>query len=422
MHTIKYKFNDKASMTMAAATGGGIPAFLSPDAAAEARNFHRTCRDYGTTPLRSLPRLSERLGVAAIYVKDESYRFGLNAFKVLGAAFAIARYMAERLDKPIGELSFDLLKSDEIRRKLGDITFVTATDGNHGRGVAWAAQQLGQKAVVYMPKGSSLIRLQAIRAHGAEAHIENKNYDECVKMCAELAAERGWIVVQDTAWEGYDQFPAWIMQGYSTIGLEAIEQLRELGREKPTHVLLQAGVGSFAAAMQGLLTSIYGAERPRMIIVEPDKADCFYRSAAAMDGQPRSVGGDMDTIMAGLACGEPNPIAWRIIDETCDLFISCPDFVAAKGMRVLGNPLADDPRIVSGESGAVTAGILKLLMTDERLADAKTRLGLGPDASILLVNTEGDTDPEHYRKIVWNGDYACGCDEQSGEGTESVTA
>lgn len=405
MSPIRYKFNDKERT----ASAKELTAFLSEDATAKARNFHRTCMDYSTTPLRRLSRLSEHLGVADIFVKDESYRFGLNAFKVLGAAFAIANYLADRLGMPIEELSFDLLKSAEIKRKLGDITFVTATDGNHGRGVAWAAQQLGQKAVVYMPKGSSRIRLEAIRAHGAEAYIEDKNYDECVRLCAELAAEHGWVVVQDTAWEGYEQFPTWIMQGYSTIGLEAIEQMREFGVEKPTHIFVQAGVGSFAAAIQGMFASLYDDGRPTMVIVEPDKADCFYRSALAMDGKPRHVGGDMDTIMAGLACGEPNPIAWSIIVELCDLYISCPDCVAARGMRVLGNPLGDDPRIVSGESGAVTAGIVNLLMTDDRLKEAKERLGLGAGSTILLINTEGDTDPEHYRRIVWNGDYACDC-------------
>jgi diaminopropionate ammonia-lyase len=419
MNTINYKFNEKAGeKTPKSPTG-----FLSKDVAAKARNFHRTCEDYGITPLRRLSRLSAHLGVSDIFVKDESYRFGLNAFKVLGAAYAIAKYLAERLEMPIEELSFELLKSEETKRKLGDITFVTATDGNHGRGVAWAAQQLGQKAVVYMPKGSSLIRLHAIQAHGAEARIEEMNYDECVRLCAELAAERGWVVVQDTAWEGYEQFPAWIMQGYSTIGLEAIEQMKELGKEKPTHIFLQAGVGSFAASIQGLFVSMYGEARPSMVIVEPDKADCFYRSALAMDGKPRMVGGDMNTIMAGLACGEPNPIAWSIIDDYCDLFVSCPDYVAAKGMRVLGNPLADDPRVIAGESGAVTAGIVHLLMTDAGLKEAKERLGLGPDSTILLINTEGDTDPEHYRKIVWNGGYSSESESEpiSIERTERIT-
>ncbi|AIQ63488.1 diaminopropionate ammonia-lyase [Paenibacillus stellifer] len=378
---------------------------LTVEEAEKARRFHRTFTDYAETPLTSLPGLATHLGVAGIYVKDESYRFGLNAFKVLGGAYAIGMYLAERLGREISELSFDVLRSPEVKVMLGELTFITATDGNHGRGVAWAAQQLGQQAIVYMPKGSSRIRLDNIRATGAEAYITEWNYDECVRHCAKLAKERGWIVIQDTAWEGYEKIPSWIMQGYATLALEAMDQLEAYGAGKPTHLFLQAGVGSFAGAVQGLFAGACGDERPVTAVVEPNKADCLFRSAAAGDGRPRFVTGDMDTIMAGLACGEPNPAAWDVLHEYTDMFISCPDYVAANGMRILGNPIGQDKPVISGESGAVTAGALSLLMTRPELAEAKERLGLNANSHVLLISTEGDTDPEHYRRIVWDGHY-----------------
>lgn len=379
--------------------------FLSAVEISKVRGFHASFPEYSATPLRSLEQLATRLGLGGIYVKDESYRFGLNAFKVLGASFAIAKYLAKRLEIDIEKLNFSILSSPEIREKLGDITFVTATDGNHGRGVAWAARQLQQKAVVYMPKGSSLTRLENIRAEGAVASITDLNYDEAVRLAADKAEKHGWVVVQDTAWEGYEEIPKWIMQGYGTIGAESLEQLNRLGVEKPTHIFLQAGVGSFAGALQGYFASLLGDGRPQTIVVEANLADCFYKSAIANDEQPRIVTGDMNTIMAGLACGEPNTGAWHILRDYSDMFISCSDEVAAKGMRVLGNPLGKDDRIISGESGAVTVGLLTLLLEQKQLQDAKDLLQLNGNSHILLISTEGDTDPQKYRSIVWDGEY-----------------
>lgn len=221
MGTIKWSYNAKARGPGPKASA----AFLSRSEGLQALRFQRTFRDYRQTPLASLSRLADYLGVAGIYVKDESYRFGLNAFKVLGGAYAIGRYLADRLGKPIGDITLELLQTKETREQLGDMTFITATDGNHGRGVAWAAQQLGQKAVVYMPQGSSLIRLENIRAAGAQCCITDWNYDECVRYCAQEAKRNGWVLIQDTAWEGYEDIPEWIMQGYSTIAWEALDQL-----------------------------------------------------------------------------------------------------------------------------------------------------------------------------------------------------
>ena len=373
--------------------------------AKKARDFHRSFPEYLETPLDSLEALAKLLGIAGLYLKDESFRFGLNAFKVLGASYAVARQLSKRLGIDVSQLDSAKLTSPEVRQQIGDITFVTATDGNHGRGVAWTARQLKQKAVVYMPKGSSPTRLGNIRAEGASASIIEGNYDDAVRLAAQGAREHGWVVVQDTAWPGYEEIPTWIMQGYVTIATEAIEQLCRIGIKKPTHVFLQAGVGSFAAAIQGYFADLFGNERPVTAIVEPEEADCFYRSAVANDGNPRIVTGEMTTIMAGLACGEPSRIAWELLRDYSDAFLTCPDWVAAKGMRMLGNPLKGDPRVISGESGAVTAGLLAALMKNDYLADARATLRLDQDSRVLLISTEGDTDPEKYRSIVWDGEY-----------------
>lgn len=362
--------------------------------------FHKSFSQYKQTPLCSLHNLAGYLGLAGIYVKDESHRFGLNAFKVLGASYAIGRCMAKRLGIDIKDTSFSMLQTDEIKKQLDSITFASATDGNHGRGVAWTAKQLGLDSVIYMPKGSTLKRLNNIKDIGATAMITDVNYDDTVRIIAKEAAEKGWEVIQDTAWEGYEEVPKWIMQGYSTVAKEALEQLKE---ERPTHIFLQAGVGAFAAVMAAVVVDAFPENPPIIVIVEPDKADCFYRSIKAE--KVTKVDGDMNSIMAGLACGEPNPIAWEILSDYGDIFISVPDWVTAKGMRVLGNPLKDDPRIISGESGAVTAGVLSVISKDPLYVELKEQLRLDENSKVLLFSTEGDTDPEVYRSIVWDGDF-----------------
>ncbi|MEH7386090.1 diaminopropionate ammonia-lyase [Bacillus sp. JJ1521] len=368
------------------------------------RNFHRSFPEYKVTPLHSLAKLSEEFGVSNIWVKDESYRFGLNAFKVLGGSYAIGKYLAERLEVDISELSFEKLRSKEVKEKLGDITFVTATDGNHGRGIAWAANQLGQRSVVFMPKGSSEIRLNNIRNEGAEAYITDLNYDDTVRLVSQKSKENGWVLVQDTAWDGYEEIPVRIMQGYLTILDEALEQIAEIGDGRPTHVFLQAGVGSFAGSMLGYLVERFGEERPTTVIVEPDKANCLYKSMKVGDGKPHTVTGALNTIMAGLACGEPSKASWDILRDYAETFVSCPDYVASRGMRILANPLGGDPHIVSGESGsAVAIGLVSLLSDNKMFNDMKNTLNLNEDSRILIISTEGDTDPDHYRMVVWDG-------------------
>lgn len=377
------------------------PEFLSLASIRQARDYHRSFPMYAPTPLARLPETARLMGLGDLCVKDESFRFGLNAFKVLGGSYAIGRYLAEKLRMEMKEVCYSLLTAPQTKKKLGDITFVTATDGNHGRGIAWTASRLGQHSVVYMPKGSAAERLENIRAEGADADITELNYDDAVRYADRQAREKGWVLVQDTAWAGYEDIPAWIMQGYGTMGLEAMEQLPW----KPTHVFLQAGVGSMAASIAGLFASVYGKERPIVTIVEPNKADCVYRTAAANDGNLHVVTGDMDTIMAGLACGEPCSIGWEVLNVCADHFISCPDHVAAKGMRMLGNPAGTDDRVISGESGAAAFGCVAEIMMNPQLLHLKKRLGLDETSRVLFFSTEGDTDRENYRAIVWAGKY-----------------
>lgn len=371
-----------------------------------ARAFHQSFPQYAQTPLAELDRLAEFLGVAKLCVKDESYRFGLNAFKVLGGSFAMARYIAKLTGRQFEALDYEALASPQLRRESGEITFFSATDGNHGRGVAWAARVLGQKAVIMMPKGSQAARFENIRAEGALTTIEELNYDDCVRKAAKAAAEtpRG-VLIQDTAWEGYEEIPSWIMQGYGTMAMEADEQFAEAD-SAPTHILVQAGVGSLAGAVVGYFANKYPDNPPIFAVVESDQADCLYRSACAGDGKIRTVGGDMRTIMAGLACGEPSIISWQILKDKVSAFASLPDRVAADGMRVLGAPLPGDPRVISGESGAAPLGFLYVLMRDGELTPLREKLKIGKDSRVLLFSTEGATDPENYRKVVWEG--SCG--------------
>lgn len=361
--------------------------------------YHQSLPEYERTALESLDQLARHLQVDKLWVKNEAGRFNLNAFKGLGASYALVRYFAEQLDLNLEDISFEELHHEINKAKK--VTLATATDGNHGKSLAWAARLFGQDAVVYMPKGAAPERLEAIRSQGARAEMTDVNYDETVNLIAEEAKEKGWVVIQDTAWEGYEEIPLWIMQGYSTIVSELRNQLSE-ELDTVTHVILQAGVGSFAASMLTSLKSELQDSDIQFIIVESDQADPFFQSVQRNDGKAVSVEGDLATIMAGLACGKASSIAWDMLKETVDFFASCPDEVSARGMRVLGNPLAGDSAIIAGESGAVPAGFLYEVMQNPHYVDLKTSLSLGKHARVLVVNTEGDTDPENYRHIVWN--------------------
>ena len=378
---------------------GAAPKLFTEQTAKKASRFHASFPEYCVTPLAELKQLAKQLGVASIHVKDESYRFGLNAFKVLGGTCCLGTVLAHELGLELNDVTYETLTSAPVLEKLGERTFVSATDGNHGRGIAWTASKLKQKSVIYMPKGSAAERLENIRKAGAEASVTEFGYDDTVRFALAQAERFGWTLTQDTSWEGYEEIPTWIMEGYTTLAMEMVRALPA----PPTHVFLQAGVGSMAGAAAGFLADYYGADKPVITIVEPDKADCHYQTALAADGRLHSVGGPMDTIMAGLACGTPCSVSWRQIEAFAEHYVSMPDFCAANGMRVLGNPLPGDPFVLSGESGASGFGLVYTVLADPAYAQIKEGLGLNEASRILCISTEGDTDKENYRKIVWEG-------------------
>ena len=258
-----------------------------------------------------------------------------------------------------------------------------------------------------MPKGSSELRAQAIRDAGrAEVQIMDVGYDDAVRHAARMAEENGWHLVQDTSWEGYQQIPTWIVQGYTTMAAEAADQLEAEGFSRPSHVFLQAGVGAMAGGVTGYLAGRYAENRPVFSTVEPEDMACIYKSILTADGEPHAVEGDCSTIMAGLNCGEPCTVTWPVLRTFTSFAFSCADPVAALGMRLLAAPHKGDEPIVSGESGAATTGLLAVLAASEAFAGLRREMGLDSSSVVLLFSTEGDTDPEQYRRIVYAGECA----------------
>ncbi|MCI6768391.1 MAG: diaminopropionate ammonia-lyase [Lachnospiraceae bacterium] len=373
---------------------------MSKEEVTKARNFHRTFPQYQETPLRSLKQMASYLGLGTVAVKDESFRYGLNSFKALGGAYAMGRFLADEVGRDISELSYSVLTDEHFLKTLAPCTFFSATDGNHGRGVAWTARMLHQRCVILMPKGTAKSRFDNIRALGAEVTIEDLNYDECVRKAARLAEETPHsVIVQDTSWSGYFDIPSWIMQGYGVMADEAAEQLGT----RPTHVFVQAGVGCMAGAVTGYFSALYPDNPPKIIVVEPHAADCMYRSNEKGDGSRVIVEGDLDSCMAGLACGEPCEIGWDLFRNHATGFISGEDRMTLRGMRMLAGCFRDDPHITSGESGAATFGALATIMMEDCYSDIRKELRLGPDSTVLCFSTEGDTDPVHYKQVVWEG-------------------
>jgi diaminopropionate ammonia-lyase len=371
--------------------------FANREAAMDVARFHQSLPNYRPTPLVNLGCLASRLGLKQLLIKDESQRFDLNAFKILGASFAMAKYLAKIAGLENSQITFEKLLAKQPHYK--NITFVTATDGNHGRAVAWAARIFGCKSVVFLPAGSSQARLEAIQLSGAKAEITDLNYDDTVLHARKVAEEQGWILLQDTSWEGYEEIPLDIKQGYFTLMTEYIQQAPGIW---PTHVFMQAGVGSLAAAVLAYLYSIDNRPTPYFIVVEPEGAPCLHESVRLNKGEPYKIEGDLVTIMAGLACGEPAQLGLKILKSTSLAFLKCSDDVARRGMKVLGNPLAGDQAIISGESGAVTLGAVYELLTNKQLTEIRDNLKLSNDSTVLLISTEGDTDPDFYRKTVWS--------------------
>ncbi|MBR4395164.1 MAG: diaminopropionate ammonia-lyase [Eubacteriaceae bacterium] len=343
------------------------------------REFHRSLEEYSPTPLVPLAHMSKRLGIKGLYVKDESQRFGLNAFKALGASWAIHRMITG--GKQVS-------------------AFVTATDGNHGKAVAWAASKEGKPAYVFMPKGSAENRVKAIQAFGAVVEVTDSSYDGTVAHARSFAEDNGYALVQDTGMEGYTDIPMDITMGYTTMAWEAAENLTERGII-PTHVFLQAGVGSMAGGVMGMLIDYYKENAPMIITVEPFAADCVYQSA--LTNRSVTVESKESTIMAGLNCGTVSVCTYEMLMNRTDAFISCSDSVAAEGMRILAHPEGSDGRIISGESGAVGAGIVSYLCGRPEYSRFRDELKIDENSVILLFSTEGATDPDNYERIVGEG-------------------
>lgn len=329
---------------------------------------------YEPTPLHRLPGLAHRLGCAHIWCKDEGGRFGLGSFKSLGGAYAVREQVA---------LS---------KKKL---TVACATEGNHGRSVAWAAQRFGADCIIYLHARVSDAREKAISVYGAKIRRIAGTYDDAVRQCALEAKKVGWTVISDTSWPGYEEIPRSVMAGYSVLTQEILEQM---GRAVPTHVFLQGGVGGMAAAALADLSARYPVSQTRYVVVEPLDAACLMASLKA--NRPVKIAGPFATEMAGLACGEPSPIALEIISAGVSAAVAVDDRMVVHAMRLLASPAAGDPGIVAGPSGAAGLAGLLALQAD---ASARKALGLDPQSRVLLINTERDTDAEAYGRLIHGG-------------------
>ena len=319
--------------------------------------------DKGPTPLLALPSLAKRLGLGEVRVKDESRRFGFGAFKALGGVFAVHQFVARHKEL-----------------EPSDIVFTTASSGNHGRSVAMGAQLVGARCVIFLPRFTSAEKEQAIRARGAEVIRVDGDYDSAVAECRRQAEQKGWTIVSDTSWPGYETVPRDVMRGYTVLADEIVRQWPQA----PTHVLVQAGVGGLAAALIGYLWAKL-PQRPLFAVVEPRSADCWFQSNLA--GKPALASGNADTAMGGLACREISPITWPVIGFGADWFMTIEEEEVMPARRLFAHPLGSDPAIASGSSGcAGLAGLLRLC--DD--PDAKRALGLGQDAHVLLINSEGN--------------------------------
>jgi diaminopropionate ammonia-lyase len=344
--------------------GAELQAIQSLAGAHEAMRTISAWPGYAPTPLVSLPQLGASLGVASLHMKHERHRFELKSFKALGGAYAV-----ERLAR---------LSKDPTR-----LTFVCATDGNHGRSVAWGARRVGAKSIVYVHETVSEGRAAAIASFGAEVRREGRTYDDAVRAADTTARMLGFPLVSDTSYPGYVNIPRDVMQGYSVVPMEI-----EAQGLMPTHVIVPGGVGGFAASVLAYRWEKYGAARPRMLVVEPERAACLL--ASARSGCPTAIGGDLQTIMAGLSCGEPSLIAWDILGPGADAFCTITDDAAADAMRALAGL-----GFAVGESGAASLAGLQALT-----AEARAALALDASSRVLIYATEGATDANVYRQIV----------------------
>ncbi|MGY3347083.1 MULTISPECIES: diaminopropionate ammonia-lyase [unclassified Bradyrhizobium] len=365
---------------------------LSVEGARGVERFLAHRDDYKATPLVSLPGLAREIGVASIHLKDEGHRLGLGSFKGLGGSYAVIRLVLEEAGRRLGRvLDASELRLPEVIAVARGMTVSCATDGNHGRSVAHGAQLVGAKCVIFVHSGVSDERIAAIARFGARTIRVSGNYDDSVAEASRVAADKGWITVSDTSWPGYERIPGIVMQGYSALVSEALRQLSE----PPTHVFVQAGVGGVAAAIAGHFRVLAGDNRPFFTVVEPSRAACLFESARA--GHPVKVEHGAPTVMAMLECYDPSLVAWRILSRAADAFMTVDDEDAISVMKLLANPVDGDPAVVAGESGgAGLSGLLKVASNQT----SRSMTGLGQNARVFLINTEGATDPRLYEELV----------------------
>ena len=345
---------------------------------------------YQPSPLQRLDQLAAQIGVAAIYYKDESQRFGLKSFKALGGAYAVARQLQDKIRQQNGaDASIGDLLTGHYRSIVQDIVISCATDGNHGRSVAWGCEMFGCKCIIYIHRDVSEGRKQAMQALGAEVIRVDANYDASVKQADSDAITHGRIIVSDTSYPGYVEIPRDVALGYTVMLAEAVEQM---GDEIPTHVFIQAGVGGLAAAVCAYFWELWGEQRPRFIVVEPEQANCLQQSAAM--GEPVAVEGDLETLMAGLSCGEVSLIAWDILKPGTDDFLTLSEEAVAPCMQLLAQ---GEPAVEAGESAVAGLGAAIVAREDAAMA---TKLGLDESSRVFVIGTEGATDPEIYHQLL----------------------
>jgi diaminopropionate ammonia-lyase len=349
------------------------------------QKFHSSLPGYQTTPLHALPGLASHLGLGNLYIKDESHRFGLDAFKVLGASWAIHRMLA---------------RNDNA----GPPVFACATDGSHGRAVAWAARRAGAKAVVYVPRSMPPVRMEAIRKEGAEVVVVDGLYDDAVRKADHEARLHGWQIISDNAYPGHSgEIPGWVMEGYRTLFVEADQQLAALAAAPLDLVILQAGVGAMAAAAAAHFRTRGRPHLPVLACVQPVSSDCLVESAFSENGEPCKTTGTQDSIMALLNCGMPSLLAWPVLRTSIALFLSIEDRFAEEAVRCLYHPVDGDPRILAGESGAAGLAGLIALCTAPRFSEAKEKLGISRNLSAMVIVTEGPSNPGSFNRIVSSG-------------------
>ncbi|OWV81799.1 PLP-dependent lyase/thiolase [Rhizobium sp. R634] len=361
-------------------------------AAEEVERYLAFREDHAVTPLVALPGLAREIGVGAIHVKDEGHRLGLGSFKALGGAYAVIRLVLEQARRNLGrDVDMSELHSEEVRAVARGMTVACATDGNHGRSVAQGAELVGARAAIFVHAGVSDERVAAIARFGAEMIRVEGTYDDSVREAARIAEAKGWIIVSDTSWPGYERIPGLVMQGYTTLIREALTQMPE----PPTHVFVQSGVGGIAATVAGHLAIALGERRPVFTVADPARAACLFETARA--GHPVTVAHGEPTVMAMLECYEPSLVAWRVLSRAADAFMTVEETEATAVMNRLARPVAGDPAIVAGESGGVGLAAAIKAATDPAIRAA---LAIGQGSRIFVVNTEGATDPGKYEEIT----------------------